>query len=87
MITDDRHTWHTLDSIATTKAISFADLLQKSTLEVNGSTHLWLDLPLGGRWRATKTDAMRDRLDTLVGTSQQNIPVLMMLPYGNYRDA
>ena len=75
-----------MDSIATSKGITFAELMRKQTLDVSGSTHLWLDLPLGGRWKATKMDALRDRINSMIKVSQDNsrhIPILMMVPYGN----
>ena len=86
VVTDDKFAWNTLDSIATSKGITFAELMKKPELDVSGSTHLWLDLPLGGRWRATKTDALRDRINSMIKVSQdcnRHLPMLMMVPYGN----
>ena len=53
------------------------------------TTHLWLDLPQGKRWRATKTDGLlkklKDFYEERMGEGEIAQPILLAVPWGNDR--
>ena len=72
IISDDKDYIKAVSSLSqTNKAYSFAELFADGArfdLQTSPDlcTHLWIDLPRGARWKASKVDGVRERVEAFI---------------------
>ena len=89
IISDDKDYIKAVSSLSqTNKAYSFAELFADGArfdLQTSPDlcTHLWIDLPRGARWKASKVDGVREKVEAFIHQYKRLRPIVMLTPWGN----